>query len=183
MLLKIIFQGYEAFKDLIMSKCYKSQMKQCGKNVSLHPSTSVYYGLKNLSTIGNNVIFGPAPTIITGDHRIDVIGKPIFFSYDKLPQNDLPVVIEDDVWVGAHLIILKGVTIGRGSVIAAGSVVNKSTPPYSISAGVPAKSIKFRFTIDEILEHESQLYPAEERLKREELEKIFSEHNINNSYE
>ena len=203
MLLKIIFQGYEAFKDLIMSKCYKSQMKQCGKNVSLHPSTSVYFGLKNLSlgnnvsipryahifcteaplTIGNNVIFGPAPTIITGDHRIDVIGKPIFFSYDKLPQNDLPVVIEDDVWVGAHVIILKGVTIGRGSVIAAGSVVNKSTPPYSISAGVPAKSIKFRFTIDEILEHESQLYPAEERLKREELEKIFSEHNINNSYE
>lgn len=203
MLLKIIFQGYEAFKDLIMSKWYKSQMKQCGKNVSLHPSTSVYYGLKNLSlgnnvsipryahifcteaplTIGNNVIFGPAPTIITGDHRIDVIGKPIFFSYDKLPQNDLPVVIEDDVWVGAHVIILKGVTIGRGSVIAAGSVVNKSTPPYSISAGVPAKSIKFRFTIDEILEHESQLYPAEERLKREELEKIFLVHKNNNSYE
>lgn len=203
MLLKIIFQGYEAFKDLIMSKWYKSQMKQCGKNVSLHPSTSVYFGLKNLSlgnnvsipryahifcteaplTIGNNVIFGPAPTIITGDHRIDIIGKPIFFSYDKLPQNDLPVVIEDDVWVGAHVIILKGVTIGRGSVIAAGSVVNKSTPPYSISAGVPAKSIKFRFTIDEILEHESQLYPAEERLKREELEKIFSVHKNNNSYE
>lgn len=53
MLLKIIFQGYEAFKDLIMSKWYKSQMKQCGKNVSLHPSTSVYFGLKNLS-LGNN---------------------------------------------------------------------------------------------------------------------------------
>ena len=198
MLLKIIFQGYETFKDLIMSKWYKSQMKQCGKNVSLHPSTSVYFGLKNLSlgnnvsiprythifcteaplTIGNNVIFGPAPTIITGDHRIDVIGKPIFFSYEKLPQNDLPVAIEDDVWVGAHVTILKGVTIGRGSVIAAGSVVNKSTPPYSISAGVPAKIIKFRFTIDEILEHEFQLYPLEERLKREELEEIFLKHNI-----
>lgn len=170
-------------------------MKWCGKNVSLHPSTSVYFGLENLSlgnnvsiprfahifctdaplTIGNNVIFGPAPTIVTGDHRIDVIGKPIFLSYDKLPENDAPVIIEDDVWVGAHVTILKGVTIGRGSVIAAGCVVNKSTPPYSISGGIPIKTIKFRFTIDEILEHERFLYPKNERYTREKLEKIFTE--------
>ena len=136
MLLKIIFNGYEKLKDNLMSKLYKSQMKQCGNNVSLHPATSVYFGLSNLSlgnnvsipryahifctdaplTIGNNVIFGPAPTIVTGDHRIDVIGKPIFSSYDKLPENDAPVIIQDDVWVGAHVTILKGVTIGRGSV-------------------------------------------------------------------
>ena len=178
-----------------MSIYYKKQMKRCGKNVSLHPSTSVYFGLENLSlgnnvsipryahifctdaslTIGNNVIFGPAPTIVTGDHRIDVIGKPIFISYDKLPENDAPVVIQDDVWAGAHVTILKGVTIGRGSVVAAGSVVNKSTPPYSISGGVPAKTIKFRFTIDQIIEHEKILYHENERYTREELEKIFSE--------
>ena len=195
MILKIFFHGWEYVKDTLMSKFYKSQMKRCGKNVSLHPSTSVYYGLGNLTlgnnvsipryahifctdaplTIGNNVIFGPAPTIVTGDHRIDIIGKPIFFSYDKLPENDVPVVIEDDVWVGAHVTILKGVNIGRGGVIAAGSVVNKSTPPYSISGGVPAKTLKFRFTIDEILEHERILYPENERFRREELEKIFSE--------
>lgn len=195
MLLKILFQGYEKLKDSLMSKWYKSQMKSCGKNVLLHPSTSVYFGLENLTlgnsvsipryahifctdaplTIGNNVIFGPAPTIVTGDHRIDVIGKPIFSSYDKLPENDAPVIIEDDVWVGAHVTILKGVTIGRGSVVAAGSVVNKQTPPYSISGGVPAKTIKFRFTIDEILEHERILYPEDKRYTREELEKIFAE--------
>lgn len=195
MLLKIIFNGYEKVKDVLMFKWYKSQMKKCGTNVSLHPSTSVYFGLHNLSlgnnvsiprfahifctdaplTIGNNVIFGPAPTIVTGDHRIDVIGKPIFLSYEKLPENDAPVVIEDDVWIGAHVTILKGVTIGRGSVIAAGSVVNKSTQPYSISGGVPVKTIKFRFTIDGILEHESILYPENERYTREELEKIFAE--------
>lgn len=195
MLLKIIFNGYEKLKDNLMSKWYKSQMKQCGNNVSLHPATSVYFGLSNLSLgnnvsipryahifctdaplrIGNNVIFGPAPTIVTGDHRIDVIGKPIFLSYDKLPENDAPVIIQDDVWVGAHVTILKGVTIGRGSVVAAGSVVNKPTPPYSISGGVPAKTIKFRFTIEEILEHERILYPVNERYSREELEKIFAE--------
>ena len=184
-----------------MSKWYKSQMKQCGKNVSLHPSSSVYFGLNNLSlgnnvsmprfshifctdsplTIGNNVIFGPAPTIVTDNHRIDVIGKPIFISYDKLPENDAPVIIKDDVWVGAHVTILKGVIIGRGSVIAAGSVVNKPAPPYSINVGIPAKTIKFRFTIDEILEHERILYPEKERYTREELEKIFTETKLKNS--
>lgn len=194
-ILKILFQGWEKVKDTLMSKWYKSQMKSCGDNVSLHPSTSVYFGLENLSlgnnvsiprfahifctdaplTIGNNVIFGPAPTIVTGDHRIDVIGKPIFFSLEKLPENDAPVIIEDDVWIGAHVTILKGVTIGRGSVVAAGGIVNKSTPPYSISGGVPARVIKFRFTIDEILEHERILYPENERYTLEELEKIFAE--------
>ena len=195
MFFKIFFGGFEHLKDTLMSKIMKRKMKVCGKNVSLHPSTSVYFGLENLSLgnnvsiprfshifcteapliIGNNVIFGPAPTIVTGDHRIDVIGKPIFSSYDKLPENDAPVIIEDDVWVGAHVTILKGVTIGRGSVVAAGSVVNKQTPPYSISGGVPAKTIKFRFTIEEILEHERILYPEHERYTREELEKIFAE--------
>lgn len=198
MILKIIFSGYEKIKDTLMSKWYKSQMKSCGKNVSLHPATSIFFGLSNLSlgnnvsiprfahifctdaplTIGNNVIFGPAPTIVTGDHRIDVIGKPIFLSYDKQPENDAPVIIQDDVWVGAHVTILKGVTIGRGSVVAAGSVVNKSTPPYSISGGIPAKTIRFRFTLDQIIEHESILYPENERYSREELEKIFAETKI-----
>lgn len=194
MILKTLFKGWEHLKDWLMSEWYKKQMNCCGTNCSLHPSTSVYFGLNNLSlgnnvsiprfahifctdaplTIGNNVIFGPAPTIVTGDHRIDVIGKPIFLSLDKLPENDAPVVIQDDVWVGAHVTILKGVTIGRGSVIAAGCVVNKSTPPYSISGGVPVKTIKFRFTIEEILEHERVLYPENERYTREELEKTFS---------
>ena len=178
-----------------MSRWYKSQMKRCGENVHLHPSTSVYFGLENLSlgnnvsipryahifctdaplTIGNNVIFGPAPTIVTGNHRIDVIGKPIIDVHEKLSENDEAVVVEDDVWVGAHVTILKGVTIRRGSVVAAGSVVNKPTPPYSISGGVPAKTIKFRFTIEEILEHERILYPEDKRYTREELEKIFAE--------
>lgn len=195
MLLKILFQGWEKVKDTLMSRWYKSQMVSCGVNVCLHPSTSVYFGLENLSlgnnvsipryahifcsdaplSIGNNVIFGPAPTIVTGNHRIDVIGKPIFEVHNKLPENDEAVVIEDDVWVGANVTILKGVTIGRGSVIAAGAIVNKSTLPYSISGGVPAKVLKFRFTIDEVLEHERSLYPEDERYTREELEEKIAE--------
>lgn len=195
LLFKLFFQGGGILKDKLMSKYYKSKMRSCGHNVTLKPSTSMYLGLENITlgnnvsiprfshifcsratlTIGNNVIFGPAPTIVTGDHIINCIGTPMFMYKKKGPEEDLPVVIEDDVWVGANVTILKGVTIGRGSVIAAGGVVNKSTPPYSISGGVPAKTIRFRFTIDEILEHEKTLYPENERYTREELEKIFSE--------
>lgn len=76
---------------------------------------------------------------------------------EKIPQNDAAVVIEDDVWCGANVTILKGVIIGRGSVIAAGAVVTKSCPPYSIIGGVPAKIIKKRFTPDEIAIHEGIL--------------------------
>lgn len=78
-------------------------------------------------------------------------------SLDKLPVNDAPVVIEDDVWAGANVTILKGVTIGRGSVIAAGAVVTKSCPPYSIIGGVPARVIRTRFTPEQIKQHEEML--------------------------
>lgn len=195
MLFKLFFQGWEKVKDTLMSRWYKTQMKSCGKNVHIHPSTSVYFGLENLSlgnnvsipryshifctdaplTIGNNVIFGPAPTIVTGNHRIDVIGKPIIDVYDKLPENDEPVIIEDDVWIGANVTILKGVTIGRGAVIAAGSVVNTCVSAYSISGGVISRHLKFRFTIDEIIEHEKILYSEDQRYTREQLETIFIE--------
>ena len=198
MLLRLIYNGWEKLKDTLMSKLYKSQMKSCGNNVSLHPSTSVYFGLENLSlgnnvsiprfahifctdaplTIGNNVIFGPAPTIVTGNHRIDVIGKPIIDVHEKLPENDEAVVIGDDVWVGANVTILKGVTIGRGAVIAAGAVVNTSVSPYSIVGGGISRHLKFRFSIDEILQHECVLYPEDQRYTREELEKIFAETNL-----
>ena len=155
-------------------------MKHCGKNVYFRPLSSDIKGLENLSignntsipkgstfyctkaplVIGNKVIFGPKPTIITGDHRIDIIGKFIIDVTDdeKLPENDAPVIIEDDVWCGANVIILKGVTIGHGSVVAAGSVVTKSFPPYSIRGGCPAKLIKMRFTEEQIKENDKLLY-------------------------
>lgn len=83
-------------------------------------------------------------------------------------------MISEDVWCGINVTILKGVTIGRGCTICAGAVVTKSTPPYAIIGGVPARFINFYWTIDEILKHETSLYPEEERFSREDLEKFFS---------
>ena len=165
--------------DRLWAPVWKCGMKHCGKGVYLRPMSSDIKGLRNLSigdgtsipkgstfycteaplTIGRKVIFGPRPTIITGDHRIDLIGKYIIDVTvdEKLPENDQPVVIEDDVWCGANVTILKGVTIGRGSIIAAGAVVTQSFPPYSIIGGVPAKLLKMRFTEEEIREHEMLL--------------------------
>ncbi|MDR2385414.1 MAG: hypothetical protein LBD80_07145 [Tannerella sp.] len=76
--------------------------------------------------------------------------------------------------IGNHVSIprrstLKGVTVGRGSVIAAGYVINRSCLPYSIIGGILAKLLKFRFAVDEILEHEAILYPDEKRFTRDEL--------------
>jgi serine acetyltransferase len=72
---------------------------------------------------------------------------------------------------------LKGVTISRGSIVAAGAVVNKPCLPYSIIGGVPAKILKFRFTKEEIIEHEKQLYPETERITMERLDDIFEKYN------
>ena len=170
--------------DKFLCIFYKRAMKYCGKGVYLRPSQCEIKDLHNLSigdntilskgavlyctdatiTIGKKVLLAPNLTIITGDHRIDVMGNYIVDNVDKLPENDQPVIIEDDVWCGANVTILKGVTIGRGSVIAAGAVVTKPIPPYSIAGGVPAKVLKKRFTPEEIEMHENLLI---EKIKKD----------------
>lgn len=85
---------------------------------------------------------------------------------------DKDVVVEEDVWIGCNVTLLSGVTIGRGTTVAAGAVVSKSMPPYCVCGGIPAKFIKFYWTIDQILEHEEKLYPERERYTRMQLEKI-----------
>lgn len=125
---------------------------EVGNDVFIGPGA--YFSSITKITIGNKVMFGPFVTIIGGDHNTSQIGKYMFDVNEKLPENDLPIIIEDDTWIGARVAILKGVTIGRGSIVAAGSVVTKDVPAYSITAGIPAKTIKMRFSEEEILAHE-----------------------------
>lgn len=159
---------------------------------------SPYYGdYKNVS-IGNRTYIGPRAclsatnakiifkghasvgedlTIHTGNHaRIIGMYHNDITEVNKPQGYDKDVVIEEDVWIGSRVTILMGVTVGRGSTIAAGAVVNKDVPPYSIVGGVPAKFIKFQWSIDEIIDHESKIYPAGLRFTREYLEEIFKKH-------
>lgn len=94
--------------------------------------------------IGSGVIFGPQVAIITGNHNIGVPGKRMFDVIEKRPFDDEDVTIEDDVWIGFRATILKGVTVGTGSVIAAGAVVTRDVPPYQVVGGVPAKILYSR---------------------------------------
>ena len=134
------------------------------ENVSVGSHVSLGERLFFLSSkanviIGDNVMFGPGVTIITGNHRTDVIGVPMIAltDADKLPENDQDVVFEGDNWIGANATILKGVRIGEGAVISAGAVVVKDVAPYTIVGGVPAVKIKDRFTEAQLKAHLEQI--------------------------
>lgn len=103
-------------------------------------------------TIGAYSMLGPRVTIVGKDHRFDLPGVPTIFS-DR-PEL-LPTVIDADVWIGACSTLIGGVHIGRGSVVAAGAVVTRDVPPFSIVAGVPARVLRQRFDIkgEEIHSH------------------------------
>lgn len=86
--------------------------------------------------IGNNVFFGPAVQIYTVNHPLDAAERR------TLIEQALPVTIADDVWIGGGVILLPGVTIGKGAVVAAGSVVTKNIPAGMVAAGNPCRVIK-----------------------------------------
>ena len=163
--------------------------KRCGKRVNIDPDATYTFQTIELGddvaigkgamlisaesriVIGSKVMFGPNVTIIGGDHNVSVVGRYMYDVHEKRPEDDQDVIIEDDVWVGSNAIILKGVRLGRGSIVAAGALVNKDVPPYAIAGGVPAKIMKYRFDMETILAHEAQLYPPEKRLRREDIER------------
>lgn len=92
-------------------------------------------------SIGRDVMMGPECCILTRNHRFDNADVPMI---DQGYESVRPVAIGDDVWIGQRAIILPGVTIGGGSIIAAGAVVTSDVEPYSIVGGVPAKLLKKR---------------------------------------
>lgn len=167
--------------------------REHGKNIWFDPDgvysfeniilgSDVYLGIcptlmaaKSVIRIGSKVMFGPHVTVVGGGHNTAEIGRFMFDVTEKRPGDDRGVIIEDDVWVGIRAIILRGVTVGRGSIVAAGSVVTKSVPPYAIVAGCPARVIKFRWDVETLIRHEETLYSPELRLPEEKLRTALKE--------
>lgn len=124
-------------KKHAMLLCYGGSIR-IGNNVAINPFT-VIYGHGGV-LIGNNVIIASHVTIISNNHKFTELTKPIC----EQGEESKGIAIEDDVWIGAGVIIVDGVRIGKGSVIGAGSVVTKDIPHYSVAVGVPCKVIKTR---------------------------------------
>ena len=144
-------------------------------NVSIGPKAKISTPNANIIIKGNCAI-AEGLTIHTGNHtRILGMFVTDITEANKPEGYDKDVIIEKDVWIGSNVTILSGVHIGRGSTIAAGAVVNKDIPPYSIVGGVPARFIKHYWTIEKIQEHEKILYPEAERMTMAELEEIFQQ--------
>ncbi|MBQ7922064.1 MAG: CatB-related O-acetyltransferase [Clostridia bacterium] len=143
--------GQKAFRAF----CGRLILKHCGKNVNIEKGASFsakaslgdYSGIgvnariNGDCTIGDYVMMGTDVVVITRNHCYERTDIPMMhqgFAEER------PVVIGNDVWIGDRVIILPGVHIGDGSIIAAGAVVTRDVPPYAIVGGVPAKVIKNR---------------------------------------
>lgn len=167
----------------IKAPIYKSCLGGCGKNVEIRwekspgsldriflgDNVNILHSFRFISVTGKFMVknrSGAAAglTVITGNHQRQV-GKWLGeLSGEHNNDIEKDVIVQEDVWIGSNVTLLPGVTIGRGATIGAGSVCLKSIPPYAIVMGNPAKIVGFNYKPDEIIEHESKLYPEEDRL-------------------
>ena len=148
-----------------------------GKNTHCQFSTTFWSPLKDI-ILGDNVGIGPRCTFLcdtlignkvaiagnvaflnSDDHNYSILGKAM---WDSGRGDKYKILINDDVWIGYGAIILSPSKVGRGAIVAAGSVVTKDVPPYSIVGGSPSRLIKWRFTRDQIIKHERLLIESKE---------------------
>lgn len=130
----------------IAKDCDLRKNVKIDKNTYINQNTKVFSGvIGKFCSIGYNVQIGPF------EHPTHFVGTQVYISEYENPGKgnwnsvSKPPVIKNDVWIGSNAIILQGVTIENGAIIAAGAVVTKDVPAYAIVGGVPAKIIKYRF--------------------------------------
>jgi acetyltransferase-like isoleucine patch superfamily enzyme len=118
--------------------------------------SNCYFTTKSFIKIGSNVSIGPNSYFMAGTHEIQSVDTPVI----KQKRVSKGIVVEDNVWIGASVLVLDGVTIGRDSIIGAGSIVNRDIPDYSLAVGAPARVIKNRKSdnLGQSLEHDQAQY-------------------------
>lgn len=137
---------------------YHRTLPRCGDELYVHPGVVMYFPM-NIElgnrvfmnrgvfitasakvSIGNDVLIGPYTVINSGNHVYRNSEVPI----RQQGHVNAPIVIEDDVWIGAHAVVLPGVRIGRGAVVGAGAVVTRDVDRYAVVVGVPATTLRYR---------------------------------------
>lgn len=116
--------------NMVEISCARDGRLTFGNNVFLNQGVRI--ACSREISIGDNALIGDETVILDSDYH----------GVANSPAKAAPVRIEPDVWLGTRVIVLRGVTIGRGSVVGAGAVVTRSIPPFVFAAGVPAQVIK-----------------------------------------
>lgn len=152
------YSGLKLGQKKLRGICGKMMLEYCGKQVNIEKNAyfSSKVSLGNYSgigvnakiygrcTIGDYVMMGEDCTIITRNHQFSRTDIPMM---EQFFEEERPVLIGNDVWIGDRVIILPGVKVGDGCIIGAGSVVTHDLPAYSVSAGNPARVIRYRKVI------------------------------------
>ncbi|MBQ7324160.1 MAG: CatB-related O-acetyltransferase [Clostridia bacterium] len=158
--------GIRVGQKALRGFCGKLMLKSCGKQVNIEKGASFsakvslgdYSGIGvnarigGTCTIGTHVMMGTDVIVITRNHAFDRTDIPMM---EQGFEEERPVTIGNDVWIGDRVIILGGVHVGDGAVLGAGAVVTKDVPPFAIVAGVPAKVIRYRGAQTNSTDHKS----------------------------
>lgn len=139
----ILFGGPSSISNDLITEPYVF----IGKNCLIYPKVKI----GAYSLLANNV------SIIGADHEYTKVGIPIIFSGRRIIK---PTIIGRDVWIGANSVIMTGINIGNGAIIAAGSVVTKDIEAYTVNGGVPSIKIKDRFPTEELTIRHSKIIEA-----------------------
>ena len=144
--------GARAFRGL----CARMMLDRCGKGVNIehgaffasgagitlgdHAGIGLDCRVAGPLVIGDDVMMAPRVTIVTQNHEVSDLSKPMRLQTAPKKQ----VVIGNDVWIGTNAVIMPGITVGDHVIIGAGAVVTKDVPDYAVVGGIPARIIKFR---------------------------------------
>lgn len=170
--------GYLDSTSLVRSPAFGPK-----QNVYIYEHCGINSDVKFICTVGKfilkrNCSVGPGFTVITFNHKYNKINDcPESKQWGNLVAND--VIVNEEVWIGANVTLCPGVVIGRGCIIAAGSICVKGIeyPPYSIIGGNPAKFIKWRLTLEDQIRQDENMHSVEERIPISVLRNNFNKYS------
>jgi acetyltransferase-like isoleucine patch superfamily enzyme len=148
-----------------------------GADVIIRSTARIVNSPKEKVFIKRYTVIGPDCMIISNSHQ-KTVGLPQFLSgISHINDKSSDIIINEDVWIGAKVIIMPGAEIGRGSIIGAGTLVNHFVPPYSVVVGSPAKIIGKVFCMEDIIKHEQELYDIRDRMSIDEIVALSTQYN------